>query len=136
MSVESFLASANQDQVAMMEERVILVDENDNVRGHASKKECTSTFGALCFWRQHSRSLCVAFFRVCRLALFFSPPRSSVAAHLNAQLDEMLHRAFSVFLFTPDNKLILQKVWPAEPFFFRLVLICLARRVAACGAQW
>ena len=44
-----------------MEERVILVDENDNVRGHASKKECTSTFGALWFWRQHSRSLCVAF---------------------------------------------------------------------------
>jgi hypothetical protein len=34
------LAGADEDQVRMMEERVILVDENDVVLGSASKKEC------------------------------------------------------------------------------------------------
>lgn len=69
-SLEQVLATADPEQVAMMEERVILLDTSDNVIGHASKKE----------------------------------------SHLNTSIESgMLHRAFSVFLFTPDNKLILQK---------------------------
>jgi hypothetical protein len=40
-NVDELLTAFDEDQVKMMEERVILVDENDNVLGHASKKECT-----------------------------------------------------------------------------------------------
>lgn len=36
------LSAADEDQVRMMEERVILVDYEDNVIGDASKKDCTS----------------------------------------------------------------------------------------------
>jgi hypothetical protein len=39
-SVDVALANADEDQCRMMEERVILVDEQDRVLGHASKKEC------------------------------------------------------------------------------------------------
>merc|ERR1719223_1637916 len=54
----------------MMEERVILLNERDEVIGHASKKE----------------------------------------SHLNTSIAKgMLHRAFSVFLFSPDGRLMLQK---------------------------
>lgn len=35
---------ADADQIKMMEERVILVDEDDNVVGAASKKECEAPF--------------------------------------------------------------------------------------------
>ncbi|CAE7268197.1 SQS1 [Symbiodinium sp. KB8] len=72
---------ADADQIKMMEERVILVDEDDNVVGAASKKDCEAPF---------------------ELA---SRP------HLMENIDKgMLHRAFSVFLFTPDGRLLLQKV--------------------------
>merc|ERR1712100_758057 len=59
------------DQVKMMEERVIVLDKDDNCTGSASKKE----------------------------------------SHLlDKNGKSMLHRAFSVFLFSPDgSKLLLQK---------------------------
>jgi hypothetical protein len=37
---DDVLAGADEQQAAMMAERVILIDDNDNVIGHASKKEC------------------------------------------------------------------------------------------------
>ena len=37
---DAALAAADGQQAAMMAERVILVDNNDVVIGHASKKEC------------------------------------------------------------------------------------------------
>ena len=39
---DDVLAGADEQQAAMMAERVILIDDNDNVIGHASKKECKS----------------------------------------------------------------------------------------------
>lgn len=39
--VEDILAAADEDQVAMMQENVILIDEDDKVIGQASKKDCT-----------------------------------------------------------------------------------------------
>ncbi|KAA0152940.1 hypothetical protein FNF29_03464 [Cafeteria roenbergensis] len=69
-SSDAVFEGADADQIKMMEERVILVDEDDNVVGAASKKD----------------------------------------SHLMENIDKgMLHRAFSVFLFTPDGRLLLQK---------------------------
>lgn len=78
-ALDTVLATADEDQVRMMEERVILLDEQDNVIGHASKKE----------------------------------------SHLNTSIEAgMLHRAFSVFLFTPDgSRLMLQQRSPAKITF-------------------
>lgn len=61
----------DQTQVKLLQEKCILVDENDKVLGSATKKEC----------------------------------------HLNKNILEsgLLHRAFSVFLFNTDNKLLLQQ---------------------------
>lgn len=70
-ALQGLLSQADEDQVRMMEERVILVDWNDKAIGSGSKKE----------------------------------------THIMASINEgLLHRAFSVFLFTPDGKLILQQV--------------------------
>jgi len=62
---------ADAEQVMMMEERVILVDAEDNVLGHESKKN----------------------------------------THLNSQIDgkNLLHRAFSVFLFNDAGELLMQQ---------------------------
>lgn len=69
--LQGLLSQADEDQVRMMEERVILVDWNDKAIGSGSKKE----------------------------------------THIMASINEgLLHRAFSVFLFTPEGKLILQQV--------------------------
>lgn len=69
-NMQAALAGADGDQVAMMEEKVILVNEQDEVIGAESKK----------------------------------------VSHLLEEIDAgMLHRAFSVFLFTPEGKLVLQQ---------------------------
>ena len=57
-------------QLALMDEKIIIVDENDDVLRPGTKKEC----------------------------------------HLNVNIDKgLLHRAFSVFLFNSDGKLLLQQ---------------------------
>jgi farnesyl-diphosphate farnesyltransferase len=68
---EAFMDGADAEQVMMMEERVILVDAEDNVLGHESKKN----------------------------------------THLNSQIDgkNLLHRAFSVFLFNDAGELLMQQ---------------------------
>lgn len=80
------LAAYDDEQVRMMEERCILVDENDVAYGEGSKKRCTCH---LCW-------ICTQLTR---------------AGHLMANISTgLLHRAFSVFLFRPsDGRLLLQK---------------------------
>jgi len=69
-SDEHLFAGADEEQVRMMEEQVILTDFEDRVVGSASKK----------------------------------------ISHLNSNIRKgMLHRAFSVFLFTPDGRLVIQQ---------------------------
>jgi len=64
------LAGTDADQARLMEEKCILVDEQDRVLGPVTKKEC----------------------------------------HLNTSIRSgMLHRAFSVFLFDQDGRLLLQQ---------------------------
>lgn len=68
--VAELLAKADPEQAKMMEERVILLDFDDNVIGHESK----------------------------------------TLSHVNDNINRgMLHRAFSVFLFTPDGRLVIQQ---------------------------
>jgi geranylgeranyl diphosphate synthase type 3 len=70
-SLENVFANADPEQIAMMAEEVILVDRQDKVLGHASKKE----------------------------------------THLNVNIEklDLLHRAFSVFMFNSEGKLLMQK---------------------------
>lgn len=67
-SAMDVLANSDPEQVRLMEERVILVDANDNVRGNMSKKD----------------------------------------SHLLAN-DLPLHRAFSLFLFDTEGRMLLQQ---------------------------
>jgi len=70
MVLEPLLDQYDSVQVKLLEEECIVVDENDRVLGHDSKKNC----------------------------------------HLNVNIQKgLLHRAFSVFLFNSEGKLLLQK---------------------------
>ena len=59
----------DEEQLRLMQEMCILVDDQDQVLGPVTKKEC----------------------------------------HLMENLPQMLHRAFSCFIFSPDGKLLLQQ---------------------------
>lgn len=83
------LDAYDEEQVRLMEERCILVNEQDEAYGEDSKKTCklTSfvTIGA------------------CKL----TPALGHLMSNIN---NGLLHRAFSVFLFRPsDGRLLLQK---------------------------
>lgn len=100
-AVANLFRDADEEQVRMMAEECILVDENDCVVGHASKKDCAC--------RQRSPHCNHA--HVCCAA-----PRP-VTGHLNVNIDRtaqgMLHRAFSVFIFDSEGSLLMQQVRPS-----------------------
>lgn len=85
----------------MMEERVIVVDYNDKPIGNGSKKE--SELGSPQTDRDTDRSFCS---HLAPPAFVFVSSAAHIMTSINAGL---LHRAFSVFLFTPDGRLILQQ---------------------------
>ncbi|KAG8219802.1 Isopentenyldiphosphate isomerase [Butyriboletus roseoflavus] len=83
------LSNYDPEQSRLMDERCILVDEQDNAIGAADKKTCT----------QHYLSRCLR-----RYDVFTS-------GHLMENIHKgLLHRAFSAFVFRPsDGKLLLQQ---------------------------
>ena len=105
--LQTLLAEADVDQVRMMEERVICTDYFDNCVGAGSKKE--SEFRRRERSYLHPSANCLQDSHAFLLVQRRVPARS--AAHLMTNINAgMLHRAFSVFLFTPDGKLVLQQV--------------------------
>ena len=85
------LSSYDAIQSKLMDERCILVDENDKAIGAMDKKTC-ELFNVLTF-------------------LLLSTDFTSLAGHLMANINKgLLHRAFSAFVFRPsDGKLLLQQ---------------------------
>lgn len=85
------LEGYDEEQRRLMDEVCIVLDENDNPIGSASKKVCT-------YWRR------------CRSLLLKHDLLNKCAGHLMKNIDAgLLHRAFSVFLFDSDNRLLLQQ---------------------------
>ena len=85
------LEGYDEEQRRLMDEVCIVLDENDNPIGSASKKVCT-------YWG------------LCHLLLFELDLLTNCAGHLMKNIDAgLLHRAFSVFLFDSDNRLLLQQ---------------------------
>ena len=85
------LEGYDEEQRRLMDEVCIVLDENDNPIGSASKKVCT--YGGLC-----------------HLLLFRLDLLTNCTGHLMKNIDAgLLHRAFSVFLFDSDNRLLLQQ---------------------------
>ena len=85
------LEGYDDEQRRLMDEVCIVLDENDNPIGSASKKVCT-------YWG------------LCHLLLFELDLLTNCAGHLMKNIDAgLLHRAFSVFLFDSDNRLLLQQ---------------------------
>ena len=82
------LEGYDAEQIRLMEEMCIVLDENDIPIGRASKKVCT-------WWSP------IAAWLICA---------DSYPGHLIQNIDSgLLHRAFSVFLFDSNNKLLLQQ---------------------------
>lgn len=78
-----------------MSEMCIVVDDNDVPIGAKSKKDCTK-------WLSVNRLILVDF-TLTHIA-------SKYTGHLMANIDQgLLHRAFSVFLFDNQNRLLLQQ---------------------------
>ena len=95
-------AGYDPEQTRLMEERCILVDEEDNALGAADKKTCTSAPPSLPLptpLTSHSSNL------------ELTPVRDAPAGHLMENINKgLLHRAFSAFVFRPsDGKLLLQQ---------------------------
>ncbi len=89
-TTDSDLQGYDEEQIRLMEEVCIVLDNDDNPIGSASKKVCTfPTLG-----------------RAMVSVLVADRP----AGHLMKNIDEgLLHRAFSVFLFDSQNRLLLQQ---------------------------
>ena len=83
------LQNYDPEQSRLMDERCILVDEQDNAIGTADKKTCTQHHVFRCFSRYDNLTL----------------------GHLMENINKgLLHRAFSAFVFRPsDGKLLLQQ---------------------------
>ena len=129
---DDVLAGADEQQAAMMAERVILIDDNDNVIGHASKKECELRC-FVCFLLRAAIRLALPSLWQRHWNLTFTLATS--AAHLLKNIeDNMLHRAFSVFLFTPEGKLILQQVCQRQISQLRVWEVC--KRVVVIAWQF
>ena len=85
------LEGYDEEQRRLMDEVCIVLDENDIPIGSASKKVCT-------YWR------------LCHLLLSMLGLLTNCIGHLMKNIDAgLLHRAFSVFLFDLDNRLLLQQ---------------------------
>ena len=87
-------AGYDPEQTRLMEERCILVDEEDRALGAADKKTCM--YCSVCLRRPRTIS---------------SRKRVSATGHLMENINKgLLHRAFSAFVFRPsDGKLLLQQ---------------------------
>lgn len=84
------LEGYDEEQVRLMDEVCIVLDEDDTPIGSASKKTCTSP-------PSHRNSL-------------LSQTLIELAGHLMKNIDRgLLHRAFSVFLFDSEKRLLLQQ---------------------------
>ena len=85
------LEGYDEEQRRLMDEVCIVLDENDIPIGSASKKVCT-------YWG------------LCHLLLSRLGLLTNCVGHLMKNIDAgLLHRAFSVFLFDSDNRLLLQQ---------------------------
>ena len=70
INIDKHLLKHDQQQLSLLNEKCILVDQNDNILGSETKKNC----------------------------------------HLITNINKgMLHRAFSIFIFDSQNRLLLQK---------------------------
>jgi len=86
------LSSYDPEQSRLMDEKCILVDEDDNAIGAVDKKTCKST---------------QLVFLITTIAHFILLRIGHLMENINKGL---LHRAFSVFIFRPsDGKLLLQQ---------------------------
>jgi isopentenyl-diphosphate delta-isomerase len=86
-NVDTVLAGYDAEQVRLMEECCILVDKDDRVVGHASKKTCKYSNDHIVI---HQLTISLG--------------------HLMTEIEKgLLHRAFSVFLFDDKNRLLLQQ---------------------------
>lgn len=84
------LQGYDEEQIRLMDEVCIVLDENDKPIGSASKKVCKSIVKHLYFGTANLTS--------------------SAIGHLMSNIDQgLLHRAFSVFLFDSQNRLLLQQ---------------------------
>lgn len=82
------LEGYDEEQVRLMDEVCIVLDDDDKPIGSASKKTCTSPYS---FNKKH-RTL------------------ANEAGHIMENIDRgLLHRAFSVFLFDSNKRLLLQQ---------------------------
>ncbi|KAK9247851.1 NUDIX hydrolase domain-like protein [Lipomyces tetrasporus] len=89
----------DEEQVRLMEEVCIVLDWNDIPCGSASKKTCESLFFV--------RSLGVSIIESNEEHVHYL---FAVPGHLMSNINNgLLHRAFSVFLFNDENKLLLQQ---------------------------
>lgn len=90
----SELEGYNEEQVRLMEEVCIVLDIDDKPIGSASKKACKLHFGTQ--------------FGSTNPGFKADGPGHLTKGHLVKNIDRgLLHRAFSVFLFNPDDKRLL-----------------------------
>ena len=83
-------------KVKLMEEMCILVDEQDNVVGYDTKKNCTLSPCLMC-WLIRKAISCLASMRDC------------CTAHSGVALSYNLYQFASVFLFNSSGELLLQQ---------------------------
>jgi isopentenyl-diphosphate delta-isomerase len=87
------LSNYDPEQSRLMDERCILVDEQDNAIGAVDKKTCVFPNPSLVSYLPLKQNFC--------------PPTGHLMENINRGL---LHRAFSVFIFRPsDGRLLLQQ---------------------------
>ena len=116
-AIESSLSAVDAEQRAMMEERVIVTDYYDNPICSGSKKESASPLLRTGFRRG---SACTRAPTAPSLTRARCPPRPA-SAHIWRNIQHgMVHRAFSVFLFTPEGKLVLQQRAATKVTFARI----------------
>lgn len=95
------LKGYDEEQVRLMDEVCIVLDYNDNPIGSASKKTCTCFFFLFPFLLTTIDY--VPMIRWLMRRLF-------ILGHLMSNINRgLLHRAFSVFLFDSQNRLLLQQ---------------------------
>lgn len=91
------LEGYNEEQVRLMEEVCIVLDNDDNPIGSASKKTCMAFSFTYFFWYPSPTQLLTWY-------------KTLAIGHLMTNINRgLLHRAFSVFLFDSNNRLLLQQ---------------------------
>lgn len=95
------LEGYDEEQVRLMEEACIVLDNDDKPIGSASKKTCTA------FFFSPFHLLSTSFVLYSQLTCAQLP---IATGHLMTNINRgLLHRAFSVFLFDSQNRLLLQQ---------------------------